>query len=63
MWQAMRVIEAQEMLASFQVSAFPNMKKAAQEKIHRTAHRAAFPAIYEKPVQVTIEQMAALING
>lgn len=63
MWKAITVIEAQETLIGFQVSAYPQMKKSAQEQLHKSLHRMAFPEVYEKPITLTAEGLARLING
>lgn len=63
MWQALTIIEAQETLIEFQVSSFPHAKQSEKEKIHRAVHKLAYPSIYNKPVVLTAEAMAALING
>lgn len=63
LWQAVTIVEAQETLVNMKVSSFPHMKKEDIDKTHRSIHRLAFPAIYEKPVEITPEHFARMING
>lgn len=61
--QGIAQISAQEALVSVKTQCYPHVDRKAQEKIHRSLHKQAFPSVYDKPVEITPEQMARLING
>jgi hypothetical protein len=63
LWQSITVIEAQEALVGMKLVAFPHMKKEQADQTHRSLHRLAFPDVYSKPVEISAESMARLING
>lgn len=63
LWQAITVIEAQQALVSLQIASYPHMKKSSQERVHREFNRLAYQWNRGEKRTITVEQMAALING
>ena len=63
LWKAITVIEAQDALTQVQIVSYPESTKQSQDNFHRSMHKMAFPDIYEKPVVITADQMASLLNG
>lgn len=62
LWEAMTVINAQEMLVDMNISAYPHMKEGAMKKYHRDLYRLAYPAQQQK--RMTMEDLKkALQNG
>lgn len=62
-WQAITVIEAQEMLIGIKVADFPHYKKPQREKLSRELHKQAYPREYENRKSITAKELGALING
>lgn len=63
-WQAITVIEAQEMLKQIKVSSFPNMKLADQRRVHKELTKQAFPSVWDKEKnRMTPEEFAKLVHG
>jgi hypothetical protein len=48
-WNAITVIEAQEMLKQMTVSAYPHIKPEKARSIHRGIHKQAYPKTHEGP--------------
>lgn len=46
-WEAITVIEAQEMLKDFKVSSYPNFKENDQAKLQRSLRKVAYPESQE----------------
>jgi hypothetical protein len=63
LWQAITEIEAQEVLVAIQVSAYPDLPKTDKERVHRAFHKQAYPHTHEARTSISIEQLAAVING
>lgn len=61
LWQAITVLEAQEMLMGVKVSSYPYLKEADQDKVHRSLHKLAYPDVEKR--SITAEEMARLLNG
>lgn len=62
-WEAITVIEAQAMLTAMTISQFPNMKRAAQNELHRKIQKMAYPKTFDKVEVVTPEEAMARVNG
>lgn len=60
-WQAITVIEAQEVLIQMRLADWPNMKGPARQKWHRDIHRAAYP--HQKRKAMTPEELAKRLGG
>ncbi len=58
---AIEILEAQEMLKGITVTTYPNMKRQAQEKLHRALHKKGFPDTYAKTV--TPDQLAQMLKA
>lgn len=46
-WEAMRVIDAQEMMRSFTIGDYPNQSSNNRRKIHRQVHKFAYPSTWD----------------
>lgn len=66
-WQAITIIEAQELLVKMRLMDYPNMKPSARSEWHRDMHRLAYPRTWEASETLSTEQVAdrlrAVING
>lgn len=62
-YRAITVIEAQEMLKQLQIVSYPKTSKEAQQKLHRSLHRQAYPEQYNADKAVSAEQMASILSG
>lgn len=60
-FQAIDILESQEMLRALTVSDFPDMKKINREKLHRQLHKRAYP--YQKKVAITVEDLKRMLGG
>lgn len=47
-WEAMRVIDAQEMMRAMTLGDYPHAGKDTRRKIHRQVHREAYPGTWDK---------------
>jgi hypothetical protein len=62
-WQAITIIEAQEVLVQLRVMDFPNMKQEARRKTHKEFHALAYPRTHDTSQRLSTEQLAARIKG
>ena len=66
-WQAITIIEAQEILIQLRIADYPDMKPESRKKTHREFHRMAYPRTHDSSEVMTTEQLArkisAAING
>lgn len=63
-WEAITVIEAQEMLLAMNVSAYPMMKKEDAKKLHRKLTRLAYPKNEERAKRpLTAAELAQLLGA
>lgn len=46
-WEAMRVIDAQEMMRSMTLFDYPHAGKETRKKIHRQVHQDAYPSTWK----------------
>lgn len=63
MWECITVIEAQDQLKSFNISDWPNMKKAQRQKLHKELYRQAYPASLRKKNKITADDFAKMLGG
>lgn len=61
LWLAIDSLEAQETLIAFKVSAYPHMKDADRQELHKRIYTIAYPS-REKRVLSTEELRARLTN-
>jgi len=63
LWEAITVIEAQNMLHQITLVDFPNMKTGHRNKIHKKLYRQAYPATFRESVELTPETLARAMGG
>lgn len=60
-WEAVTIIEAQEVLIAMNVAVYPYMKKADAQKFHRKISRMAYPKNEERATRpLTPSELAQL---
>lgn len=62
-WEAITVIEAQNLLLQAKIAMFPSMKKEARAKQHRDWHRLAYPSNFQEGEILTTDQLASKIRS
>lgn len=62
-WDAITIIEAQEMLNQITVADWPHMKKGSREKLHKGLYRKAYPSIFREQKQVSMDDLARILKG
>jgi len=55
---AVKQLEAQEMMVKMQAHDYPNLKKDDKTRIHRRIHRIAYPEMYEHNNCMSMEDAA-----
>ena len=63
-WEAITILEAQETLLAFNISAYPMMKNESAKKLHRAFHDKAFPRNRERARRsLTTAELAQLTGA
>lgn len=61
-WEAITVIEAQELLKQMTIIGTPYMSKENSQKVHRDLHKQAYPKTHEGP-PVGPQDLAAILGA
>lgn len=63
LWEAITVIEAQEILTQLRVQDWPNMKKNDRSKFHRQLMNKAYPKHTSGIIARSTEDIARILKG
>lgn len=64
LWEAISVLEAQELISLLPIFDWPNMDKAGREKLHSRLYRIAYPKMLDsKPEEIKPDDFAKLLRG
>lgn len=61
-WQAITVIEAQELLLQSRVASYPHLKESDREEWHHSMHQKAYPKTHDETA-LTTEELAQRLKG
>jgi hypothetical protein len=61
--QAIEIMESQEKLHNFEVSAYPHLEKANRQKIHKETYQRGWPNSFVKKSVVTLSDVAKVIGA
>lgn len=62
-WQAITVIESQEVLLGMKIADFPHLTKSARSSAHKEFFKQAFPRTFREVRIVTWDDVAQLAGG
>ncbi len=62
-WQAITVIESQEVLLGMKIADFPHLTKSARTTSHKDFFKQAFPRTFRETRTVTWGEVANLVGG
>jgi len=61
--ECLPILESQEMLNNLTISDWPNLKKEARQKLHKSVYKSAYPSIFRSEKRATLEDVARILSG